>query len=59
MPERPTEKWVICPECNAEAITVVPKHSEIVESEETADGKAWVSCWTCGERFLVYYRTQR
>lgn len=56
MGDGPTDRWVDCPECGAEAIAVVPKMSRIVTSEETADGKVWVNCRSCENRFLAYYQ---
>lgn len=52
----PSGKSVVCPKCNGEAIAIVPEGAEIVAQEENADGKVWVDCPSCGNRFLVYYR---
>ena len=57
MSEPPKSQWVRCPECGANAVAVIPSDSEIEECEEDANGKAVVHCRTCGEEFLVYYRT--
>ena len=53
----PVGKNVVCPECNAEAMALVPKGSAIVKREGNADGKVWVTCETCGNRFLVHFQT--
>ena len=53
----PVVKDVVCPECNTEAMALVPKGSAIVKQEGNADGKVWVTCKTCGNRFLVYFQT--
>ena len=49
---------VICPVCGSSARAIVPQGSDFVEEEEQADGKVWVNCKECGERFLVHYRTK-
>lgn len=38
------------------ALAVVPRDGTITESPERADGKVWVTCRHCEERFLVHYR---
>lgn len=53
----PKTQWVACPYCDAETVAVLPPDSDIVEDAERADGKVWVNCWDCSERFLVRYRT--
>lgn len=55
----PVGTRVRCPECNAPTIAITPSDSEITEQEEEADGSVWVNCTECGERSLVYYRTER
>lgn len=57
MPREPKGDWVTCPDCGAEAVAVLPPHGVLVEDEERADGKVWVNCRACGERFLAYFRT--
>lgn len=52
----PTGKQVTCPSCNADAYAIVPKHTTIVDGDETADGKVQVNCRNCENRFLVYYQ---
>lgn len=58
MAKGPVGKWVNCPECNAIAYAIITENSEIVDDEEMADGRVWVNCHDCGERFLAYYRTK-
>lgn len=53
----PTSQPVPCRNCGASAFALIPAHSRIVDDEESADGKVWVNCNSCDERFLVYYRT--
>lgn len=57
MASGPKTQWVACPDCDAETVAVLPPESDIVEDPERSDGKVWVNCWACGERFLVHYRT--
>lgn len=57
MSNPPVGKDVTCPECNSIVIAIVPQGSKLVEREETADGKVWATCQTCGDKFLVYYQT--
>lgn len=56
--EQPEGRDVECPSCNTRTTAVVPRNSEIVDRED-ADRTSWVNCLTCGERFLIYYRTDR
>lgn len=56
MANGPAGKQVICPECGADAIAIVPKKSEVVEEAAGADGKVLVNCRNCGERFPVHFR---
>lgn len=56
MADGPTGRMVHCPECSDEAMAILPPKSRTVSSEETADGKVWVTCRSCGNRFLVYYQ---
>lgn len=57
MSNPPVGKSVNCPECNALVFAIIPQGSTIVERETKADGKAWVNCHACGNRFLIHYRT--
>lgn len=54
----PKTQWVACRRCGAETVAVLPPDSDIVEDTDRSDGKVWVNCWDCGERFLVRYRIQ-
>lgn len=49
---------VICPECGADAVAIVPRDSTIIEQEKEADGKVWVNCRACDSKFIVFYRTK-
>ena len=55
----PSGKTVVCPNCSEEAIAVVPQGSEIVTQEGNGDGKVWVDCRICENRFLVYYQLKQ
>lgn len=55
--DNPTGKLVTCPSCNADVYAIVPKATTIVDGDETVDGKVWVNCLDCQNRFLVYYQT--
>lgn len=56
MQNRPIGGWTNCPDCGSESVAVIPPATELVADEEDADGKVWVNCWECDERFLAYYR---
>jgi uncharacterized protein with PIN domain len=56
MSEPPKGQITRCPECNAEAMAIIPQNSFLIKSEENADGKVWVNCRECGERFLAYFQ---
>lgn len=56
MPNKPGGANVTCPACNAKAVAIIPQGSTIVEEEEAADGKVWVSCYNCENLFPVYYQ---
>jgi hypothetical protein len=53
----PSAKQMTCPECDSEALVIVPQDTQIVESEADADGKVWGNCRTCENGFLAYYQT--
>lgn len=55
MSRQPTGRWVHCPECDALAMAVVPRSSELVADRDRADGKVAASCRDCGEQFYVHY----
>lgn len=55
MNDGPTTEWVRCDHCEAEAVAVLPPNSTTVRDGDRSDGKAWVNCWDCDDRFLVYY----
>lgn len=46
-----------CPDCETEAVAVLPPDGVLVRDEGDADGKVWVNCRECRERFLTYFRT--
>lgn len=54
--DEPIAKQLTCPSCNADAFAIVPKQTTIVSGDETVDGKVWVNCVGCENRFLVYYQ---
>ncbi|AGB34127.1 hypothetical protein Natpe_4437 (plasmid) [Natrinema pellirubrum DSM 15624] len=56
MSKPPTGQSARCPEFNAEAMAIIPQNSFLIKSEENADGKAWVNCRECGERFLAFFQ---
>lgn len=45
-----------CPECDALAMALVPRNSELVADPERADGKVATECRDCGEQFHAHYR---
>lgn len=57
MTNGPETQWVTCQDCGAETVAVIPAASNVVDDADRSDGKVWVNCWDCGERFLVHYRT--
>lgn len=53
----PTGLFTRCPECDAEAVAILPYESgRLVDREEDGDGMVWVNCADCGARFRRYYR---
>ncbi|WP_267643656.1 hypothetical protein [Haloarchaeobius amylolyticus] len=45
-----------CANCETPGATaLIPRDSSISECNETADGKVWGNCESCGERFDVYF----
>lgn len=46
-----------CANCSESTFAVIPADSRVVPDEDAADGKVWVDCDSCDDRFLVYYRT--
>lgn len=54
----PTGYPVNCPDCNEEAIAIVPGNSKIAERKEDADGKVRVDCRSCKRQFFVYFRLE-
>lgn len=51
-----TGKRVSCPECDSDAFAIIPEDGEIVQQEGDADGKVWVNCFTCSNRFLSHFQ---
>lgn len=56
--KEPVEKRVTCPSCNDHAFAVVPKDTVVVDDSEATDGKVWVNCLHCENRFVVSYRDE-
>ena len=59
MSDQPVGKSIPCPVCATTTHAIVPAESTIVPEEEHYDGKVWVNCHTCGDRFLVYYESKK
>lgn len=53
----PKGERVTCPECGEAAYAVIPDDCRLTD-EATADGKVWVNCRHCGNRFLAYYEAE-
>lgn len=59
MSDAPVGRPTTCPACNADVMAIIPeKNGVLVDDEENADGKVWVNCHNCGERFLRHYRIE-
>jgi len=56
--EPPKSEWVRCPECNAQAVALIPRDSTTVEDKDESDGKARVNCPECGNHFLVLFKSR-
>lgn len=54
----PVEKRVVCPSCGADAFAVVPQGTEVVDDNEASDGKVWVNCLDCENRFIAHYQNE-
>ncbi|WP_225336023.1 hypothetical protein [Halomicrobium urmianum] len=52
---RPKGRIVNCPECETNAVAVIPEDASIVSGESSADGSVWVNCHECGDKFRVYF----
>lgn len=57
VPESPKGERTPCPECGESTYAVIPEDGSLTD-EGAADGKVWVNCRHCGNRFLAYYETE-
>lgn len=57
MPREPKGEWVTCPDCETEAVAVLPPDGVLVRDEGDADGKVWSTAGSAASGSSLYFRT--
>lgn len=51
----PKGQMVNCPECETNAVALIPEDTVLVSRETNADGSVWVNCHECEDQFRMYF----